>query len=365
MKNKIKAKLHKIIQQTAYPLFSIILALLLGAGIINAMGFDPVFAYKSLLDGAFGNINSIGETLLRTTPLLFTALSYAIAKRCGIINLGGEGQLYIGALSGTIVGVYVNGLPSILHLPLTLLAGFLGGALWGLIVGILKMRFGASELITTIMLNYIALNLVNYFITGPMKDPTPGAPPQSAPILEVARLPRILANTRLHAGILIALLGLLAYFIFFWHTTKGYEMRVIGLNPQAGSYAGMDIKKSGLLAIFLAGGLAGIGGCSEIIGVQFRLIQGFSSNYGFDGVAVALLGNGSPIGIGISGLLFGALNAGSGKMQIFAKVPSAVVQMIQGMIILFAVAPALSKWLKQKGLNILPKKKKNQEVAGL
>jgi simple sugar transport system permease protein len=361
--NRVKKSLSKI-SQVAYPLLSIILALLIGAGIIYAMGLDPLFAYKSLLNGAFGNTNAVGETLLRTTPLLFTALSYAIAKRCGIINLGGEGQLYMGALFGTVAGVYIQGLPVIVHLPITLLAGFLGGALWGFLVGFLKMRFGASELITTIMLNYIALNIVNYFITGPLKDPTPGTPPQSSPILEAARLPRILANTRLHAGLLVALLGLVIYFIFFWHTVKGYEMRVIGLNSNAGRYAGMNIKKSGLLAMFLAGGLAGLGGCSEIIGVQFRLIQGFSSNFGFDGVAVALLGNGSPIGMAVSGLLFGALNAGSGKMQIFAKVPSALVQIIQGMIILFAVAPALFQWLNAKKLfeNIKNRRKEAKSI---
>lgn len=362
MHNNILKKIHKLIQQASYPLFSIVLALLLGAVIIYAMGMDPIFAYKSLVDGAFGNMNSIGETLLRTTPLLFTALSYAIARRCGIINLGGEGQLYIGALSGTIVGVYMNGLPTFIHLPLTLLAGFIGGALWGGFVGILKIHFGASELITTIMMNYIALNLVNFFITGPMKDPTPGAPPQSSPILDTARLPRILTGTRLHAGILVALVSLIIYFIFFWHTTKGYEMRVIGLNPNAGRYAGMNLKKNGLLALFLAGGFAGLGGCSDIIGVQFRLIQGFSSNFGFDGVAVALLGSNSPIGILISGLLFGALNAGSGKMQIFAKVPSALVQIIQGMIILFAVAPQLIKWISKRKFHYT-NKTKSKEVA--
>ena len=362
MQTTLKNKVHNLLRQVSYPCFSIIFALLLGAGIIFAMGFDPLYAYKSLLGGALGSRNSIGETLLRTTPLLFTALSYAIARRCGLINLGGEGQLYIGALCGTVVGVYVDGLPMIIHLPITLLAGFLGGALWGLIVGILKMRFGASELITTIMLNYIAINIVSYFITGPMKDTTPGAPPQSSAILDSARLPRILADTRLHAGLLVAILGLVIYYIFLWRTTKGYEMRVIGLNSSAGRYSGMNITKNGLLAIFLAGGFAGLGGCAEIIGVQFRLIQGFSSNYGFDGVAVALLGNGSPIGMAVSGLLFGALNAGSGKMQIFAKVPSAVVQMIQGMIILFAVAPTLFIWLRKKGVHI-PNKKRKKEVA--
>lgn len=345
----IKPRLKNLLQKVGAPIFSILLALALGAGIISVMGFDPVYAYRSLFIGAFGSKNAIGETLLRSTPLLFTALGYAFARRCGIINLGGEGQLYIGALTSSMVGIYVQGLPAFVHLPLTLLAGFLGGSLWGLIVGLLKMRFGASELITTIMLNYIAINIVSYFVTGPMKDLTPGVPPQSYPILMSARLPRILSDTRLHAGILVALLGLLFYYIFLWHTTKGYEIRVIGLNSDAGRYSGMNITKNGLLAIFIAGGFAGLGGCSEIIGIQFRLIQNFSSNYGFDGVAVALLGSNTPIGMALAGLLFGALNAGSGRMQIFAKVPSAVVQMIQGMIIIFAVATELFKWLRQKG----------------
>ncbi|MEM1484379.1 ABC transporter permease [Oscillospiraceae bacterium PP1C4] len=346
-----------------YPFLTILLALLLGAGIIYAMGFDPLLAYSSLLKGAFGNRNAIGETLLRTTPLIFTAISYAIAQRCGLINLGGEGQLYIGALCGTLAGTLLSGLPLAIHLPLTILAGFLGGAFWGLIVGVLKVRFGASELITTIMLNYIAMNLVSFCVTGPFKDPSPGAPPQTVPILDSARLPRIMAGTRLHAGLLVALLGLAIYYIFLWRTTKGYEMRVIGMNPNAGRYAGMNLTSNSLLAIFIAGGFAGIGGCSEIIGVQFRLIQNFSTSYGFDGVAVALLGGGTPIGIAISAVLFGALNAGSGKMQMFAKVPSAVVYMIQGMIILFAVGRALFPWLRKTIVTHLPKKVSAKEAA--
>lgn len=345
----MKKRVQQGLQSLGFPLLSIIVALVLGALIMMAMGYDVGNAYLSLLNGAFGNRNSIGETLVQVTPLLFTALSYAIALRCGLINLGAEGQLYIGAICGSMAGAHVSGLPAILHILLVLAAGFLGGALWGLIVGVLKMRFGASELITTIMLNYIALELVSYCVTNaPFKDMTKGAAPRMTSVIDAVKLPTILSGTRLHAGFILALLGVLVYYIFMWGTTKGYEMRVIGLNPNAGRYAGMNIKSNGLLSIFIAGGFAGLGGVVQIIGLTYFLTEGFAANVGFSGVAVALLGGCHPLGMIAAAILFGALNAGGVKMQLLAGVPSASIYMIQGMIILFAVSRELFKWISGK-----------------
>lgn len=348
--NNLKTKAESLLKSSYYPLIAIVMALLGGGIIISALGFSPIHAYQALIKGSFGNMNAIGETLIKATPLIFTGLSYAIAKRCGIINLGAEGQLYMGGLTATIVGTMVD-LPLPIHLPLTLIAGFLGGAIYGMLVGELKMRFGASELITTIMFNYIAIGLVSYAVTGPMKDIASGTYPQSKQVLLSARLPRLMAGSRLHAGIFIVILALMFYYFFMWRTTKGYQMRVIGMNPTAGEYAGMDIRKNSIMSMFLAGGMAGLGGCIEIIAVQIRLIQNFSSNYGFDGIAVALLGSNNPVGIALSGILFGSLRSGAGKMEMLAKVPGAVIYMIQGFIILFVIGRELfnlSKLLKNK-----------------
>jgi simple sugar transport system permease protein len=338
--NTLKIKGQSLFKSSYYPLIAIVMALLGGGIIISALGFNPFYAYKMLIKGSFGNNNAIGETLIKATPLIFTGLSYAIAKRCGLINLGAEGQLYMGGLCATIVGTTLN-LPMAIHLPLTLLAGFLGGAIYGMLVGVLKMRFGASELITTIMLNYIAINILSFAVTGPIKDMTTVSNPQSKQIFMTARLPRLMAGSRLHAGIFIVILALLFYYFFMWKTTKGYQMRVIGMNATAGQYAGMNLKTNSIMSMFLAGGMAGLGGCIEIIAVQIRLMQNFSSNYGFDGIAVALLGNNTPIGIALSGILFGALRSGAGKMEMLARVPGAVIYMIQGFIILFVVGREL------------------------
>lgn len=345
--NILKTKAESLFKNSYYPLIAIVMALLGGGIIISVLGFSPIDAYQALAKGSFGNMNAIGETLIKATPLIFTGLSYAVAKRCGIINLGAEGQLYIGGLTATMVGTMID-LPMVIHLPLTLLAGFLGGAIYGMVVGFLKMRFGASELITTIMFNYIAISLVSYAVTGPMKDIAAGTNPQSKQVLESARLPLLMSGSRLHAGIFIVILALVFYYFFMWRTTKGYQMRVIGMNATAGEYAGMNLKKNSIMAMFLAGGMAGLGGCIEVIAVLIRLLPGFSSNYGFDGIAVALLGNNSPIGIALSGILFGALRSGSGKMEMLARVPRAVIYMIQGFIILFVVGRELFNLSKLK-----------------
>lgn len=342
-----KQKLLDLLRALYFPVAAIVMALVGGGIIIFALGFDPLAAYGYLVKGSFGDLNAISETLVKACPVIFTGLSYAVARRCGLINLGAEGQLYIGALAATLVGTNLQGLPLPLHLLLTLTAGFLGGAVWGLVIGALRVRFGASELITTIMFNYIAIQFVSYCISGPIKD-TAGTLPQSRPILLSAQLPRLLPGVRLHAGVIVAALGIVFYYFFMWKTTKGYEMRVIGFNPTAGEYAGMNLKTNSVLAMAIAGGFAGLGGCIEIIGMQLRLMPNFSTGYGFDGIAVALLGANSPVGIALSGILFGALRSGAGKMEMLAKVPSAVIYMIQAMIILFVVGRALFDFSKKR-----------------
>ncbi|MGI9861749.1 ABC transporter permease [Moorella naiadis] len=329
------------------PVAAIVLALILGAAAIALMGLDPLNAYQSMLQGALGSTNGIGETMVKATPLIFTGLSFGLAKKAGLINIGAEGQLYMGGLLSVIVGISLKGLPIFIHLPLAILAGFIGGGLLGLLSGWLKVRFGASEIITTVMLNYVAQYFVSYMVNGPLIEP-PGNFPQSPPVAASAQLPIILAGTRLHLGFIIAILAILAYYIFMWRTNTGYEMRVVGQNPQAAAYAGMNAARTTLLSMFLAGGMGGLAGVGEILGIQHRLFQNFSPGYGFDGIAVSLLGYNSPIGIFLAAILFGILRAGGNMMQMIANVPIAVVYIIQAFVIIFVAAEALLRRRRSK-----------------
>ena len=354
----MNSKALQYAKSVSFPAISVLGALLIGAVMITVMGYDAAFAYRSLWNGAFGNLHSFTETLVQTTPLLFTAVSYSIAYKCGLINLGAEGQLYMGAMFGAFVGARFEFLPGGLHILFVMMMGFAGGALWGLIAGALKMRFGASELITTIMLNYIAFEFLSFAVTNqPFRDMTPGAAPRMNVVVEAVRLPVLLPQTRIHMGLLVALLAIVCYYIFMWKTTKGYEMRVAGLNANAGRYAGMNISTNGLLAISLAGGVAGLGGVINVIGLQPFLTEGFSNNFGFSGVAVALLGGCHPIGILVAGIFFGALNAGGIRMQLMAQVPAAAIMIVQGMVIVFAVSREMFVYFGKYRKALLPGKR--------
>ena len=209
---------------------------------------------------------------------------------------------------------------------------------------------GANELIGTTMMNYIAVQILAYCVAGPLKDPATAATstPQSALMVDSVQLPVLVDGTRLHAGLLIALAFLVLFYIFMWRTSRGYQMRVVGLSPQAGRYAGINVKSNQMLAMILAGGLAGIGGCVELMSIQSRLIQNFGGTLGFDGIAVALLGGCSPVGMLFSGVLFGALSSGASKMQMLAQVPDAMVEITQSLIILFVVGRELFKFYGRK-----------------
>jgi general nucleoside transport system permease protein len=341
----------KYLQRSTIQIVSVLLALLIGGVVIQFIGVSPLTAYQALFRGALGSTNAISETLIKMVPLIFTGLSYAIAYKAGLINIGAEGQLYIGAIMATLAGTGFQGLPMILHLPLTLAAGFLGGGMWGLFVGWLKVRFGANEIITTVMLNYVAVFMVSFLVTGPMKAP-PGDLPQSRPILPSAVLIRFLPGTRLHLGIFLALAALVLYYIYVWRMKAGYELRVVGQNMEAARYAGMKPEKVMLMVMFLAGGMGGLAGTSEIIGVQGRLMQQFSPGYGFDGIAVALVGMNTPPGILLGAVLFGMLRAGGNMMQMVARVPLAVISIIQALVIIFVICGQMAREALNKRMKL-------------
>ncbi len=318
-------------------ILSVFSALLVGAIIIKIIGGSPVSAYRALILGSMGNIKAVWETLVKATPLILTGLSFAYAARAGLINIGAEGQLYMGGMLATLVGSNFAWMPLVIHLPITLLAGFIGGGLWGLIIGWLKVKFGANEIITTVMFNYVAIYFISYLVTGPMIEP-PGTYPQSRPITDTAILPRFFEGSRLHWGFIVALLCVFLYWFFFRKLKVGYESRVVGSNFEAAKYAGMKPAKVMILVMFIAGGMAGLAGANEILGIQGKLFQGFSPGYGFDGIAVALVGMNSPIGIIFGGILFGALRSGGNMMQMIAKVPISTIYIIQSLVIIFVIA---------------------------
>ena len=342
---------NPVFQNAGIRLLSFVLALLIGGVVIYSIGGDPITAFSALYRGSLGSLYAVSETMVKMVPLIFTALSYAFAYRAGLINIGAEGQLYIGAILATLAGTNFAGLPLIVHLPLTILAGFLGGAVWGLLVGCLKVKFGANEIITTVMLNYVAIHITSYLVTGPMIEP-PGNMPQSRRILESALLPRFLPGTRLHLGIFLALAAILVYFIIIWRMRYGYEVRVVGQNMHASKYAGIKSERVMLSVMFIAGGMAGLAGATEIIGVQRRLYQMFSPGYGFDGIAVSLIGNNNPVGMIFGAFLFGILRAGGNMMQMTARVPQAIVGIIQGMVIVFLLSGHMLRlsWAKRTSL---------------
>jgi simple sugar transport system permease protein len=336
-----------ILQQLLLPVGAIVLSLLVGAIFILLIGKNPITAYVALLQGAFGDIFSIGETLENTTPLILTGLAVAFAFRAKLFNIGGEGQFLMGALAATWAGINLP-LPPVVHLIVALLVGTIVGGLWGGIAGLLKAIRGIHEVISTIMLNFIALFFVSYMVTGPMKEASALDVPQTAKVLETAQLLKILPPSRLSAGIIIALLAAGFIWWLLWKTTVGYEIRAVGLNPYAAEYAGIKPNFNMFLAMLISGGLAGLGGAIIITGLFLRYQHGFEPGYGFTAIAVSLVGGNNPPGVVMAALLFAALSQGARGMQNVAGVPQDIVLIIQALVIFFVAAPqivrALPEW---------------------
>ncbi|PKO04852.1 MAG: ABC transporter permease [Chloroflexi bacterium HGW-Chloroflexi-3] len=286
-------------------------------------------------------INPFFESLVQSTPYIFGGLAVALGFRAGLFNIGVEGQIFIGAATGVWAGYAIIGLPTIIHIPLAMLFGALGGALWGFIPGLLKAKTGAHEVITTIMMNYIAFRLVDWLLKFPMKDPNEFTP-KTPWILETAKLPRLFDTPiRFHIGFFIAILMAVVVYYLLFKTTWGFELRMVGSNPNAARYAGVKITKTTILAMVLSGALAGMAGANEVLGVNYRLLPAFSSGYGFDSIALALLGKTHPLGVILSSLLFGFLRNGARSMQLAVGVPIDIVSILQAVILAFIAAPAI------------------------
>ena len=316
------------------PIIAITLALLVGAILILLAGANPISAYTALVKESIFTYFGFGNTLNKMTPLLLTSLGILVALRAGQFNIGGEGQIYFGALGSTLVGLYVQGLPPWLHIPLALLAGFVCGAIWGGLAGYLKAFRGVNEVITTLLLNYIAINIISYLVQNPLQ--APNAPsPYSPLIAKSAQLPLILPGSLAHAGIFLGLIVAGILWILLVRSPFGYQITAVGFNPIASRYAGMSVEKTIIWVMVIAGGLAGLAGSCEVMGAKYRLFEQVSPGYGFDGIAIAFLSRASVVGVVLTSLFFAALRSGANVMQRSAGVPVTVVYAIQGLTVLF------------------------------
>ena len=330
------------------PFISIAIAMLVSSVFIVATGGNPVEAFSALFQGAFGSQRAIGETLLRSTPLVFTGLGLAYGFRSGLFNIGAEGQLFLGGLAAAWVGLLVGGLSWMISIPLILLAAAFAGAAWAFIPALMKARIGANEVITTMMFSYIGRYIVSWAVTGPLADK--GGIPQTPQLPGNAVLPRLnlifpfLKPTRAHAGILVALIAVVIVWFLLKHTVLGFEARSVGFNPFASQAGGISVSSTIIKSLCISGAFAGLAGAVEVMGVYGRLFDQFSSGFGFTGIAVALLAKNNPWGVLAAALLFGALDAGAGTMQLEANVSQKVILIIQGVIIFMIGAESIVTW---------------------
>jgi len=331
-----------------------------GAGLLAALQAVGK-AYGALLQGSFGDpvriVNALGsgdaleirrainpflESLVAATPYIFAGLAVAVGFRAGLFNIGVEGQLFIGAAAATFVGYAVKGLPAYIHMPLAMLAGAVAGGFWGFIPGWLKAKTGGHEVINTIMLNWIAFRLTDWLLAGPMQRPNSGGMPISPMIEPTARIPQFFpAPIRFHLGFFIALA--VAYFIYWllFKTTWGFNLRTVGANPNGARYAGMNIVRTTVLGMTLSGALAGLAGANQVLAITRAMAMGLSSGYGFDSIALALLGNSTPLGVVLAALLFGFLRNGATNMMVVSRIPIDIISILQALILVFIAAPAI------------------------
>ncbi len=339
-RQELKRLLNRTIE-ALLPLLAVPVAFVFGAVMLIALGANPLSAYGALISGAFGDLSGITQTLAKATPLLLVGLGVCIAFRGGVINIGGEGQIIVGALATTAVAVGLKDLPGWILLPLCLLVGALGGAIWGGIPGILKARLGVNEILSTVMMNAIALQLSNYLLRGPMIDPEEIARgtriAQSALLPRTVWLPKLVPSTLLHAGAIIGLVLAFVVYIFLWRTTIGYRIRAVGLNPAAARYAGIRVPFYQALSLILGGLFAGLAGSIEVMGIQHRMLEGLSGGYGFSGIVAALFGSLHPLGVIPASILFGGLLVGADEMQRSVQVPSALIDTLLGLVVLLVV----------------------------
>jgi len=349
---------YYVLLESITPLIAVIIALMFGAIVIILIGENPIFVYKTLFGYAIGNRDGWGNVLFRATPLIFTGLTVAFAFRCGLFNIGGEGQVLIGSFLATWVGFTFTNLPAFILLPLCILTAAAGGALWATIPGLLKAKRGVHEVIVTIMMNWIASSLT-FFLVLKFKAPATEVMkaagvqqmiPQTSEIAKAARLPRLYtilkalnidfpAYNQVNVSFFIALAAAALVYYILWKTNLGYEIRAVGYSPLAAEYGGISVSKNIILAMMISGALAGLVGTNEVMGFKYRWRQELFTGLGFNGIAVALLGKNHPLGVVLAAILFGILNYGGSIVNIFTegRIPRELIMVLQAVIVIFVV----------------------------
>ncbi len=338
------------------PVIAALAALAVGAVMLVFLGVDPLVAYRAMLVGAFGSPNALAETTVKAVPLLLIGLGICISFRAKVINIGGEGQMIVGALMATTLGLTVPEMPGWLVISLAMIFGFLGGAIWGAIPGILKAYFNVNEILSTVMMNAIAVQLMNFLLRGPLIDPNQAELlskiPQTARLPDAYHLERWLP-TRLHAGVIIAVILAFVVYLLLFHTTLGYRIRAVGFNPEASRYGGIRVRRQVVIALLLSGAFAGLAGAVQVYGLNYRMITdgsatGFTGSAGFNGIVTALFGGLHPLGTIPASFFFGALLVGANSMQRISQVPSAFVIALNGLVVIFVVSSAIWQEARQR-----------------
>lgn len=325
---------------------ALIVSLIVAGLVMLIAGYSPVEGYGAMFKGAFGSLDNWAQTLGTATPLIFAGLAMAFAARGGMFNIGIEGQIIAGALPAALVGAHLQGLPWFIHVPLCCVAGMIGGGLWAALAGFLKNKLKVSEVILTIMLNYVAMYLAEYLTNYHFK--AEGMLVRTEQVLDSAILTPLIPYSRLTGGIFIALAFAALVWWFLSRTTSGYQIRAIADNPHAAQTGGIDIERMNLMTMFLSGALAGMGGVVEVLGVHGYFIPNMTSGYGFDGVAIAVMGRNTPIGTVISAFIFGALRAGSTSMNRSTSIPGEFIQVLQALVIIFVSTPGIVRMFLKK-----------------
>ncbi len=328
-----------------------VLALIAGSLVFWLNGAPPLEAYKEMFIGAFGDGYALSETLVQTTPLLFTGLAVSLTLRTLLWNIGAEGQFFMGAMGATWAAQTFSGLPPWVLIPLLMVCAIIAGGLWGLPPAILKTKLQVNEILTTLLLNYVAIFYVNYFLYGPWKDPRYPGFPQTPRYPDAAILEQYF-NTRLHAGILVGIVLAIILYVVYKKTTWGYEIQVIGRSRKTANYAGINVNRNIILVLILSGAIAGLGGMLQISGLQHKLrLGGISNNYGYTGIIIAFLANGNPLAVILVALFMGALLVGGDSLQITMGFGKGVVVMFEGMVLFFVLAGESLKRYKIRWIN--------------
>jgi general nucleoside transport system permease protein len=337
-KNSLGRLVRDLTPRWGYPVAAVALSLVVSAGLMLVTGYDPLEAYTALYEGSLGSEFGLSVTLVRMTPLVLTGLAVALAFRAGVFNIGAEGQLYAGAIAATAVALVLP-LPAAPLVLVAVVAGFAGGAAWALIPALLRATRGVSEVVVTLMFNFIAIHFTTYIVNleyGPLGE-REAAYPQSPLLAEGVRLPIIWTGTSVHAGLAIGVVLALALSVVVRYTPFGFRLRTVGANPDAARYAGVSVKRTIIVVMLLSGGLAGLAGMGEVLGTKYALYANFSPGYGYDGIAVALLARLSPIAVILFAAFFGAMRAGALDMEQTVGVSSSFVFVIEALAILFLV----------------------------